>query len=84
MQSGQKSHYIDSEYKGGFYLNAGAGYKINIFKSNAIIFSAAFSMKKVVEKTDVFCDFAPCPETGYKTYNYTFRRLSLKAGWTMW
>lgn len=84
VQHGQKLYYLDPEYKSGFYFNAGAGYKINMFKRNAIIFSAAFSLKKVDERTEIYCDFSPCPETGYKTYNYTFRRLSLKAGWTIW
>ena len=76
--------YLNPDYKSGFYFNAGAGYIINMFKRNALILSAAFSLKKVDEIDNGYCDFAPCPETNYSTYKYTFRRFSLKAGWTIW
>lgn len=81
VQDAQKSYNIDPEYKSGFYFNAGAGYKINMFKRNAIIFSAAFSLKKV-DETEAVCGIVSCTEA--YTYEYTFRRLSLKVGWTIW
>lgn len=81
VQNAQKSYNIDPEYKSGFYFNAGAGYKINMLKRNAIVFSAAFSLKKV-DETGAVCGVVSCTEPN--TYEYTFRRLSLKIGWTVW
>ncbi len=83
VQEGQKLSYLNTEYKSGFYFNAGAGYKITVLKRSAIVLSTAFSLKKVDEKENVYCDFVGCPGLPSQVNQYTFRRLSLKAGWAI-
>lgn len=85
----QDSHphdYYDPYYKAKFYFNAGAGYKMNLFTKNAIIISAAFSLKKISETQNTICDFAPCPENMPPVINnkYALKRFSLQAGWLIW
>lgn len=85
LQNNQEaSSFFNPEYKAGFYFNAGAGYKMNLFKKNALIFSAAFSLKKVNETQNPYCDFAACPEQKPTLNQYTFKRLSLMLGWMIW
>lgn len=76
--------YLNPEYNGKAYFNAGAGYKINLLKKNAIVFSAAFSLKKINETENYYCDFVACPVTPLIINKYIFRRFSLKAGWMIW
>lgn len=85
VQNNQKDYsYFNPEYKSKFYFNAGAGYKINLLKNNAIILSAAFSLKRVEEIENPYCDFVACPEQQPIINKYAFTRLSLKAGWMIW
>lgn len=86
LQSNQKNYnYFNPEYKAGFYVSTGAGYKLNILKKNALIISAAFSLKKVTETESPYCNLAACPEAPAPLVNkYTFRRLALTAGWILW
>lgn len=85
VQDDQKNYaFYNPQYKAGFYFNAGAGYKVNILKKNALIFSAAFALKKVDETQNPYCDFAACPEQKPVINQYTFRRLSLMLGWMFW
>lgn len=85
LQDNQKAYsYYNPEYKSKFYFNAGAGYKINLMKKNAIVFGAAFSLKKINEIENIYCDPAACPEAHPIINKYTFRRLSLKARWIIW
>jgi hypothetical protein len=84
VRNDQKNIYVDSHFRNGFYFNLGAGYKINLFKNNALVFSTAFSLKHIneLQKNYLFCDWMPCPEQDYtQKYKYTLRRLALNVGW---
>ncbi len=85
-QDSHPHNYYDPYYKAKFYFNAGAGYKVNLFAKNAIIISAAISLKNIAEKQNTICDFAPCPENVPPVINnkYVFKRFSLQAGWLIW
>lgn len=84
LRNDQKSIYRDAHFSNGFYFNLGAGYKINLVKNNALMFSAAFSSKHTNEtwKYLLGCDWGVCPER-YSTqeFKYTLRRLALNIGW---
>ncbi|SFP67858.1 hypothetical protein [Parafilimonas terrae] len=85
VQDHQKAgSFFNPEYKSGFYFNAGAGYSIYLFKRNTLTLSAAFSLKKVNESLYTYCDFVACPEQKPTINKYTFRRLAVMAGWTIW
>jgi len=80
-------YYFDLYYKAKFYFNAGAGYKINLFKKNAMVLSASFSLKKINEVETPFCDWAPCQENPppFVIINkYNLKRFSLQIGWSIW
>lgn len=84
VRNDQKDIYRDSHFGKGFYYNVGAGYKINLVKNNALMFSAAFSSKhtNVSWKYLLGCGWGVCPER-YSTqeFKYTLRRLALNIGW---
>ena len=93
VPSGQKVlTYFNQDYDGKLYLNAGAGYKIHVIRRNALMFSAAFSLKKINvnafaitrEGQPVYCDPAACPEQAPITDKYTLKRLSLMLSWSIW
>jgi hypothetical protein len=76
-----KTWWGDSEFNRGLYYDAGVGYKLNIGKSRALLFSGGFSLKKMRETRfiPVMCITAPCPDQR-EYYDFSLKRFSLKAG----
>jgi hypothetical protein len=68
-------------YDNGLYYDAGVGYKLNLGKKRAMLFSGGYSVKKFGEKRyyDIACIMAPCPQPEER-FNFTLKRVSLKVG----
>lgn len=87
IQGGTKK----SEFEMGLYTDAGVGYDIDLGKQKAVSISIGYTIKKYSEKYDDRFSWiwgwpTPFPGTGQteRTEEYTFRRLSLKAGFRLW
>ena len=72
---------MPTEYKHGFYWDAGVQYHLKLKNSTALAFSAGYSQKSFYEETafTAWCVNGPCPESK-NNREYQFRRISLKAG----
>jgi len=72
----------DARFTGGLYYEGGIGYKFGFNKSDALLISAGYTIKKL--KSEVgsgVCPFiGPCYEA-IQTYRYNLSRLVIKAGW---
>lgn len=72
---------IADRLKGGFWFDAGLGYRVAAGRRHALALSAGYSLKYVVqEKT-----YLVCPTCGIQPstdrYSYNYSRIVLKAGW---
>jgi hypothetical protein len=67
---------------GGFYMDAGLGYRIHIGTLHRLLISAGYSQKNVVRQTIYTnpCLVAPCPET-IVDYRYKLGRIVTKVSW---
>lgn len=87
IQGGTKK----SEFDMGIYTDAGIGYDIDLGKQKNLSVSIGYTIKKFTEKYDDRFGWIwgwPMPLPGgtqsERTEEYTFRRLSLKAGFRLW
>jgi len=72
---------IEGTYSKGFYVDAGAGYLINIKKPGKLLFSIGYTEKQIKENADPNVIVEPNPPTHYTNYyKYIFRRLTMKIG----
>lgn len=72
---------IEGTYSKGFYIDAGAGYLINIKKTGKLLFSIGYTEKQIKENADPNVILEPYPPTHYTNYyKYIFRRLTIKIG----
>lgn len=78
----QETWWGTNKYKNGLYYDAGVGYKLNVGKNRGLLFSAGFSLKKFQEVRyyEVVCVTAPCPQLEGERFNFSLKRISLKAG----
>jgi hypothetical protein len=81
----QREQKLNSEIHSGAYYDVGAGWKLHVKNSRAIILSAGYSFKQVKETTTqqvriaIFPNTPPSPEY----YNYKYRRLVVKLGFQL-
>jgi hypothetical protein len=78
----EKGDWQTSVYKTGLYYDVGVGYTVPVKGSLSFNFSAGYSYKNLHEtrSTIIIWDFPPYDrETPKEYFDYTFRRLSLKA-----
>ena len=75
-------NWWESEFRGGVYYDAGIGYRLGIGKTQGIVFSGGFSMKRIrEERLTTICGFAGCtPNNEVELYDFKLRRISLKVG----
>ena len=68
--------------KTGLYYDAGIGYQLPVLKNSALLFSAGYSVKEYSTKaySDVVIAIYPSPPSDARTFDYTLRRISIKAG----
>jgi hypothetical protein len=79
---------ISDKYKGGFYVDAGVGYRIRINRANHLSVSAGYSRKDITEEKifEFPCGIVgPCNPTNTYDYHYSFGRIVAKLSWDlMW
>ena len=69
-------------FVGGFYLDAGLGYRVKFTSGHHVILSAGYSRKDVVNKVGYtyLCFSPPCEEVVYN-YHYNLGRIITKLSW---
>ena len=84
VKNEQKAWY-SSKYTPGLYYDMGVGYRFSFKNSGALTMSVGYSQKKMTEKrpAPLYIDIwpNPYPYDYNNRYDYTLRRLSIKAGW---
>jgi hypothetical protein len=81
LREKDKDWMTTGESKGGLYFDAGIGYQLPVLKNSALYFSGGYSVKKYSSKS--YYDAIPYysgPSPAVNTYDFTFRRLSIKTG----
>ena len=71
-----------NRFLGGFYMDAGAGYRVKLNSIHHFSFSVGYSRKNLVNKVSYksFCPTGNCPDDVYK-YHYTMGRIATKLSW---
>jgi hypothetical protein len=71
-----------NNYRGGFYMDAGLGYRFRLNTYHRLLLSAGYSQKNINSRyTSFFCPFLPpCQEQVYN-YHYTLGRIIAKLSW---
>ncbi len=77
-----KNGWMVEKSKGGLYYEAGIGYEVPIFKSSHFLFSAGYSYKEMEQVMNVmpWISVWPPPASAFETFNYSMRRIAVKAG----
>ncbi|HEX5653541.1 MAG TPA: hypothetical protein VFX58_10730 [Chitinophagaceae bacterium] len=70
------------KYAGGFYMDAGMGYRVRVSGSHNFLLSAGFSHKRISQLTGYTypCLVEPCPEDLYKK-RYDLGRVLTRISW---
>jgi len=78
----QKMRYANNDVvRNGVFAETGLGYKFCINAHNALLITAAYSYKKIVETNQVFLGYAPGRISDQSRYDYNLNRMAIKAGW---
>ena len=72
----------DEKTEGGLYYELGIGYKTPVFKKMQLLFSAGYSYKHLSKTVNSvpWLSLRPAPPESYEKYEYSFRRIAIKAG----
>lgn len=70
---------IRDKYFGGFYMDAGAGYRFALGRWSCLLFSAGYSRKNMrnEQTTRTWCFTGDCPDI-HTTYQYKMGRIAIK------
>jgi hypothetical protein len=82
-KSNDNTFYKTSDrFYGGFYMDAGLGYRIHLNSLDRILFSAGYSRKNIINKVGYTypCFNPPCNEETYE-YHYNLGRIITKLSW---
>ena len=78
----EKMRYvINDEVKNGLFAETGFGYKFSFNAHSALLITAAFSFKKIVETNQVFQGYGPRLFSDQSRYDYALNRIAIKVGW---
>jgi hypothetical protein len=70
-----------NHYHGGFYMDAGLGYRVHINSYHRLLLSAGYSQKNISNRSvSYFCEIVPCHETVYY-YHYSLGRIVARLSW---
>jgi len=76
---------IDERQRGGFYLDAGIGYRFPFGQYHRLSFSAGYAHKSVGHVTSYSypCGFMPCTDTEPHKYDrrYNYNRITTRLSW---
>ena len=72
------------KFKGGFYMDAGVGYRIYFKGSHRLLISTGYSYKRVNNVVGYShpCLIGPCPDEVYE-YQYSLGRIVAKISWEL-
>ncbi len=79
----KNTEWVHYKFEGGLYYELGAGYKFVLTKALGLSFSAGYSYKNFKEKDIAQYGVGPADEplpSSINTYDYKFRRISIKVG----
>lgn len=79
----KNTEWVHYKFEGGLYYQLGAGYKFVLAKSLGLSLSAGYSYKNFKEKDMFYSGVGPADEIippSINTYDYKFRRISIKVG----
>ncbi len=82
-RSDNDDFYVTTDrFIGGFYIDAGIGYRIHLSSWHRLLFSAGYSRKDISNKVGYTypCLIPPCPEEIYR-YHYTLGRIMTNISW---
>jgi hypothetical protein len=82
LTDNEKMMYLtDDHFDTGFYTDLGLGYKIGVGKTNHLLLSIGYSLKKLKETYTSYDYFPPDNRSDKDEINYNLNRLTLKMGW---
>ena len=71
----------DDHFETGFYTDLGLGYKVGVGKTNHLLLSIGYSLKKLKETYTSYYYFPPGNKSDKEEINYSLNRLTIKVGW---
>ena len=71
----------DDHFETGFYTDLGLGYKVGVGKTNHLLLSVGYSLKKLKETYTYYYYFPPGNKSDKEEINYSLNRLTIKVGW---
>ena len=82
LTDNEKNTYLtDDHFDTGFYTDLGLGYKIGMGRTNHLLLSIGYSLKKLKETYQTYSYFPPDNTLQKQDVNYSLNRLTLKIGW---
>ena len=82
LTDNEKNMYLmDDHFDTGFYTDLGLGYKIGLGRTNHLLLSIGYSLKKLKETYNSYYYFPPDNKINKDEINYSLHRLTLKIGW---
>jgi hypothetical protein len=82
LTDNEKTTYLaDDHFETGFYMDLGLGYKIGLGKTNHLLLSIGYSLKKLKETYNSYYYYPPDNKLDKEEINYNLNRLTLKMGW---
>ena len=79
----QKTKEVNqSNSSGGWFYELGIGYEIHIYKKLKLLFSSGYSYKSFSTTINTMPWILPPPKEAISNYDYSLRRISLKAGFS--
>jgi hypothetical protein len=77
----QKAKEVNqSNSSGGLFYELGIGYEVHIYKKLKLLFSTGYSYKSLSKTINMMPWILPPPKDAIYKYDYSLRRISLKAG----
>ena len=82
LTDNQKPLYLtDDHFSAGFYTDLGLGYKISAGRTNYLLLSVGYSLKKLKETYQGYYYLPPDNLQDKEKINYNLNRLAIKIGW---
>ena len=82
LTDNEKTAYVtDDHFNTGFYTDLGLGYKIGVGRTNHLLLSIGYSLKKLKETYQTYSYLPPDNALQKQYVDYSLNRLSLKIGW---
>lgn len=82
LTDNEKTTYLaDDHFNTGFYTDLGLGYKIGLGKTNHLLLSLGYSLKKLKETYQGYYYNPPDNIPDQEHIDYSLNRLTIKIGW---